>query len=316
VHVPLAPLKLAVRIGEGLRLPMPITSDNLKGMETVQVMDTAPSLQAAGVQLTPFASAMALSVKSDGIPEFPRMDLTRILMVGAGKIGIVHALNASRREGVQLCGIVDRNPKAFGLYRSMGFNIPTFTDLDTAIVQTKPHGAIIGTPASTHLALAKLLLSRGVPALVEKPLGVSLKTLDEFEDLSRQYAAIPCHTGYMAAQFPHVQKAREILTSGRVGTIRSVRAYALQSHIMGAKPVRWEMIKAQSGGGVLVNFAGHVLSMLFRLFETPRSFQGAMWAIHSTEVVDAAVATLNYNGFDAAFSQAGLLRAFRVRLTG
>ena len=70
------------------------------------------------------------------------------------------------------------------------------------------------------------------------------------------------------------------------------------------------MIKAQSGGGVLVNFAGHVLSMLFRLFETPRSFQGAMWAIHSTEVEDAAVATLNYNGFDVAFFTGWSLKGF------
>jgi predicted dehydrogenase len=310
VHVPLAPLKLVVRIGENLRLPLPITSDNLKGMETVQVMDTASSLQAAGVRLTPFPSAMASSVKSGGLPEFPRMDLTRILMVGAGKIGIVHALNASRQEGVQLCAIVDRNPKAFALYRSMGFNIPFFTDLDQAVAQTKPHGAIIGTPASTHIALTKSLLSRGVPVLVEKPLGVSPKVLDEFEALSAQYPGIPSHTGYMAAQFPHLQKAKEILASGRIGTIRSVRAYALQSHIMGAKPVRWEMIKAQSGGGVLINFAGHVLSMLFRLFETPRNFEGAMWAIHSTQVEDAAVAALNYESFDAVFLTGWSLKGF------
>lgn len=305
--IPLGPVKLFVGLGEKLKLPLPISSDNLKGMELVQRMDTAASLKTLGLELRPLADGMRASVRDSGICERDSLGErsaahvasapVRLLLIGAGKIGIVHALNARQREDEELVGIVDHHAKAFRFYRSMGFAGPYFTDLAQAVEEQKPDGAIIATPASTHLTIAKWCLERGVAVLIEKPLSIRAEDTREFATLTAKYPAIPCHAGYMAAQYPHLERARQLIGSGELGRVLEFRAVALQSHIMAAKPVRWEMIAAKSGGGAMINFAGHVISMLFRLFGLPQSFRGVRWALHSTEVEDAFAARLDFGNF-------------------
>ena len=131
----------------------------------------------------------------------------------------------------------------------------------------------------------------------KSPQRTSPQLVAGLRQLQKQFALIPCHTGYMAAQFPQLDKAREMLDSGEIGALRGFHVFCLQSHIMAAKPVRWEMEKEQSGGGVLVNFAGHWLAVMLRLFGEPREMTARMWPIHSTEVEDAFEAHLGYEGF-------------------
>ena len=304
--VPMWPIKLGVRVFEALRLPSPVSSDNLRGMELARTMDTAPSLARLGLTLKPLAAGLAEAVgKTPDTTPAPdpalsaAMEPKRVLLVGAGKIGIVHGLNLLNREGIAMAGIVDANAKAFGLYRSMGFPGPFFTDLDEALAATKPHGAVIATPARSHLPLARKLAGAGVAVLVEKPLAVNAADLDAFLALRAEFPAVPIHAGYMAAQFPHFDAARAVLASGRLGAVTGYTAVALQAHIMAAKPVRWEMLKAKSGGGALVNFAGHALSMVTRAVGVgpDTAIEARMSPLHSTEVEDVVEARFDHGAF-------------------
>lgn len=291
--IPTGPIKLAVGMMEKLHLPTPISSDNIRGMELVRKMKTSESLQRIGLTLKPFDAAMKEAV--DEPPRLQTFRPVRVLLIGAGKIGIVHALNLTRREGVSLVGIVDHHSKAFGLYKSMGFHVPFHTHLNDAIQEGKPDAAVIATPAATHLPIARECLERGLSVLVEKPMAVTTQSISAFEELCAQHPNIPVHFGYMAAQFPHLAHARNLLQ--QIGTIRSFHGFSLQSHIMAATPVRWEMLKAQAGGGVLINFGCHVLSILFRLLGMPQQVNAHTWPIYSTEVEDAAVIEFDYADF-------------------
>lgn len=295
VPIPLGPIKQIVAVGERLKLPLPISSDNLKGMEVVQRMETAPSLEKIKLTLRPLSAGLAESVTPRAPAPAPSpIAPVRVLQVGAGKIGIVHALNARQREDEHLVGIVDQNPKAFALYRSMGFRTRYYTDIELAVREQQPQAVIIATPASTHLSLARWCLQRGLPLLVEKPLAIRPEDVDAFRALGAEFPQVPCVAGYMAAQFPHFGRAQQVINSGVLGRPISFRALALQSHIMAPKPVRWEMVAAKSGGGALINFAGHVVSIVFRLFGIPQQVDGARWGIHSSEVEDVVCARLRY----------------------
>lgn len=298
VHIPLAPLEWAVRVGTLLRLPLPISKDNLEGMKTVQQMDTAPSLARLGLTLTPFRDAMRRAV-TDVSDTALVVEPIRVLLIGAGKIGIVHALDLTHRPGCSLVGIVDKNAKASRLYRQMGFRVPTFTELDLAIQKTRPHAAIIATPAFTHLSLTKKCLEAGLHLLIEKPLTVQPQQQAEYETLRRQFANRVIHVGYMAAQFPQVDFANKWMAEGRIGRVQSVWASSLQAHIMAPEPVRWEMRKSLAGGGVLTNFGCHLLSILFRLFGMPTVSEASFWSIHSREVEDVADLRLNFGEVQA-----------------
>ena len=297
IVIPLAPVKRLVSLAETLRVPLPVSSDNLRGLEMVRPMDTRPALERLNLRLKPFPDAMKAAV-SDDPPAVVRPNRPlRVLLIGAGKIGIVHALNLTRRENMALCGIVDTARGAIGLYRSMGFRAPFFADTAAALDELRPDAAIVATPATTHFGLARQCLERGVPALVEKPMAITSDGTQSFLALAGDFPDVPCHIGYMAAQYPHLDEVARLLASGEFGPVRGFRAVCLQSHIMSPEPVRWEMVRAQSGGGVIINFAGHVVAILHRLFGAPTAGRARMWPIYSKEVEDAAEVVMDYGAF-------------------
>jgi NADH dehydrogenase len=298
ISIPLAPIEFGVRIAETLRIPLPITKDNLEGMKTVPRMETRSSLERLGLELTPFATAIkkaALDISDTALVQEP----LRVLLIGAGKIGIVHALDLVQRPRVVFAGLVDPSKKAARLYQQMGFRVPHFSDLDRAMAATRPAAAIVATPAFTHLDLVRQCLQLGLHILVEKPLTVNREQAEAYEALRQQYPERVIHVGYMATQFPQLDFARQWLNDGRIGPVKAVWASSLQSHIIAPEPVRWEMRKALAGGGVLTNFGCHLLSILFRLFGMPQRVDGQMWSIHSREVEDAADLSLAYESFRA-----------------
>ncbi len=289
VNVPLAPVKVIVGFGEKLRVPLPVSMDNLRGLENVQRMDTAPSLQRLGLTLRNLQEGLRQSVQP---VERERDDRIPVVLIGAGKIGIVHGLQIIHNSAARLAGVVEPNPKPANLYRSMGFNAPFYGSLNAALNSNDPpQAAIIATPADTHLAVAHQCLDAGLHILVEKPLSVNREVAEEWRFLREKYPHLIVHSGYMAAQFPHLLTAYHLARMNKLGHIHKARGVALQTHIMAAEPVRWEMLKARAGGGVMINFGCHVASMLFRLLGWPDTeVRGWQWPIHSTEVEDAVAA--------------------------
>lgn len=302
MKVPLGPVKAAVATAQALRLPCPVSMDNLRGMEKVRRMETRPSLERLKLKLQPFRPAMRRAVLDAGTcAAAPSSSPLRILLIGGGKVGIVHALNLFQREDAVLCGIVDPNPKAFRLYRSMGFTTAFRTDTGQALDELCPDGAIIATPAHAHLALTKLCAGKGVAVLSEKPLAVRQEDIPEYLGLEQRFRGQVLQVGYMAAQFPHLDRAVELLVGGNAGKVVRFWAFSLQSHIMAPRPQRWEMLKEKAGGGALINFGVHVLSMLVRLLGLPESFSARMWPVHSAEVEDAIEVQMYYPEFTGRF---------------
>lgn len=286
--VPLAPVSAVVAVGESLRLPLPIGRDNLQGFKTVIKMDTAPSLAKLGMQLRPLEEGLQ---KDAPAAIKTRDNRVGCLLIGAGKIGIVHGLQLLNNPKAHLVGIVEPNPKASGLFKSMGFPGPYFDTLVEAVEGTQPAAAVIATPAFTHLDVAKQCLEVGLNVLVEKPVSISTEQTSAWLDLRKTYPDRVIHTGYMACQFPHILTAYHAARMEKLGHIYKARVVALQTHITAPEPVRWEMLKSKSGGGAMINFGCHAASILFRLLgwpDTPAT--GWQWPIYSTEVEDALAA--------------------------
>ncbi len=287
--VPLGPIKLVVGVGEKMRLPLPVSMDNLRGLETVQRMETAPSLQRLNLKLRSLEAGLA---ESELPVTLQRNDRIPIVLIGAGKIGIVHGLQVMYNPAARLAGIVEPSEKAAKLYKSMGFDAPFYKTLDEALSSLDPpKAAIIATPADTHLPIAALCLDAGLHVLVEKPLSVAADQTVEWRQLKDKHPDQVVHAGYMASQFPHLLSAFRIASVNKLGHVYRAKAVALQTHITAPEPVRWEMVKGRAGGGAMINFGCHAASILFRLLGWPDSeVTGWHWPIHSKEVEDSLVA--------------------------
>jgi predicted dehydrogenase len=133
--------------------------------------------------------------------------------------------------------------------------------------------------------------------MVEKPLAIREEELLEYERLQLEFPNQPIQVGYVMPRTPHIVVCLEQLKAGRYGRVVRFAGFALISLIQISKPKRWEVQKEKSGGGVLINSGGHVLSMIQAAFGDPQSVGAQAVKLFSTEVEDTMVIHFAYPEF-------------------
>jgi predicted dehydrogenase/uncharacterized protein YbjT (DUF2867 family) len=297
--IPLWPVELAVRMAEMLRLPLPINSENLQGMRVVRRMETSADMARLGVRLRSLDAAVQpheVTGASAGPIGLDRRAV-RVLLLGAGRVGLVHALTLSRLPGCELIGVLDRKRSALKLLRGMGLRTPGFASLDEALRNRHADAAVIATPPSSHLGLARACLSKGLHVLIEKPLAIRQAQLADYQCLAQEFPHVAMQVGYVMPRNPQVRVYLERLRAGEFGTVQGFMGLTLLSLIQHPHPKRWEVRQDIAGGGALINAGGHVLSMIQAAFGDPIRLEAQALKRYAVEVEDSIVVTLQYPDF-------------------
>jgi len=110
-------------------------------------------------------------------------DKIRTAVIGAGKMGAIHAKVYSQLPDCELVAVVDTDAaKAAQLAGQYG--CPTLTDYRKILGQVD--AVTIATPTTTHLELARPFLRNRVPVLIEKPLASSVREGRKIVALARR----------------------------------------------------------------------------------------------------------------------------------
>lgn len=94
----------------------------------------------------------------------------RIGLVGCGRlaeVGYVPALQAA--GGVGLAGLAEPDPVRRARVTALAGGAPAFPDAAALLAAIPVDGLVLATPASAHLADARIAAAAGIPVLVEKP---------------------------------------------------------------------------------------------------------------------------------------------------
>lgn len=111
----------------------------------------------------------------------------RAAVIGAGKMGSLHAKVLSRLEGAALAAVVDTDlARAKSLADKYGATAAAALDE----VIDRIDAATIAAPTSAHLAIAEPLIRRGIPVLIEKPLAASAQQGRRIVELARQHNVV------------------------------------------------------------------------------------------------------------------------------
>jgi predicted dehydrogenase len=314
VPIPLMPIELAVGLAEGLGLNLPVSGSNLKGMKSGAPIDTRAGMAALGVPVRPLGELLRMAgpageagpaVEAGPAAENRAM---RILLVGAGKMGIIHCGSLARARGAVLCGMADPRAGAIGMLRGIGARAPGYADLDAALAGTSPDAAVIATPPHLHLPLALKLAGRGLPCLVEKPLAPDRAALGGYRAMppADRGRLVP---GYVMLRNPHVRAWLGRLKSGELGRPSRFAAFSLLS-LADSGPVRgWMAVPGVSGGGALMNLGVHALSVVHAAFGKPRTV-AARFSGKGKGVDDSLVADLDYGEARGRFWTSWAIRGF------
>jgi predicted dehydrogenase len=187
-----------------------------------------------------------------------RPDTLRVLVVGYGLIGRQRVEALTQLSGVRLAATVD--PAVPDPSETTGApHHSNIGELSPALYDA----AIIAVPHDRAAELASVVLGRGRPLLIEKPLGVTAGQARHLETLASGLAR-PSFVGYNYRFLPTVQRIVEIASSGQLGELRNVDL--LLGH--GGHPKSdegWKLDPIRAGGGVLLDPGVHLLDLLLTM---------------------------------------------------
>ena len=108
----------------------------------------------------------------------------RVGLIGAGRMGQLHARVYSQLSDVQLVGIVDIDSARAA---SLAQRCQSRAQANPEKLFDQVQAVSIASPTDTHLAMAGLFLKQGIPTLIEKPLAPSAEQAEKLLALAEQH---------------------------------------------------------------------------------------------------------------------------------
>jgi predicted dehydrogenase len=216
----------------------------------------------------------------------------RIVVAGAGLIGQAHIKRVLDEPDAVLAGIVDTAPKVKEQAAALG--VPWAADLETSLDKVKPDGVVVALPNQFHFSAGMTLVKHGVPMLMEKPVCDSVAEALQLADASEK-ADVPVLVGHHRRHSPLIQRAKEIIDSGRLGKITAVNGlcWFLKPKDYFQGQFSW---RREPGGGVVMINLIHVVDDLRNLCGDVASVQAiASNAARGFEVEDTVGIILKFH---------------------
>lgn len=144
----------------------------------------------------------------------------RIAIIGAGRIGYVHAGSVNDTPNLELVYVVDPfEESAKKVTADFGGKIAS--DPVAVINSGEIDAVIIGSPTPTHVPLLREAINAGVHALCEKPIDLDIKNVDELRPLVNS-AKTNVTIGFNRRQDPQFKAVKRKVENGEIGKIEQV----------------------------------------------------------------------------------------------
>ncbi len=167
---------------------------------------------------------------------------------------------------VELVGLHDPNPEIAARCASAVGDPPVFSDYHQMLDKTRPD-FVVALGQHAHMArTAHALLDRGLPFMMEKPMGLNAGEVQAIADVAaakRAFVAVPLPQ----RASPFATRARRMLAEGRFGPLSHVylRLNRPTSARYPAWDSAWMLDPARAGGGCLRNLGSHCLDLFLLL---------------------------------------------------
>jgi len=201
----------------------------------------------------------------------------KIALIGAGRIGHIHARNAALHPRLELTAVVDPVAvPAQALAAQWNARVAT---LDEVLADPGIGGIIIASSTDTHLDYSLRAVQAGKVVFCEKPLDLDLERARSAADVLTDARLL---VAFNRRFDPHFQALKACLVGGDIGTLESLH---ITSHDPAPPPPSYIAVS----GGLFKDMAIHDFDMARWLLDEPI---GEVWASGSC-LVDAEIGRLN-----------------------
>ncbi|MDQ6895090.1 MAG: Gfo/Idh/MocA family oxidoreductase [Actinomycetota bacterium] len=174
----------------------------------------------------------------------------RVGFVGAGFIAGAHATAAAGLPDVELVAVTDRDGAAAARFAA-AWGVRVVPDVADLLESDDVDTLVVCTPNNSHAALALATAEAGKHLLLEKPMALSAvdarSTAVAFREAGRVLLV-----GHTHRHADYARTVHEVIASGRLGTVRSLRIAITGGWIWGGWSA-WVLDPARSGGHAFHN---------------------------------------------------------------
>ena len=229
----------------------------------------------------------------------------RFGVVGCGSAALPVCAALAESPLAELAQVYDRDP-ALAADLAERYAAGRAETLDDLLANPGVDAVYIAVPHDALAPLARLALLAGKPALVEKPLALSLAEADELIALAAA-RGLPLGVFYELRHHAAIVRARGLMLAGAIGRVVAVRIQTLIDKPLsywhagygGRSHNPWRARQAQAGGGVVLMNASHLLDAVWHLtglaVVSVSAEVGRLLAPGDVEVEDTAVASLRFD---------------------
>jgi len=210
----------------------------------------------------------------------------KLAVLGTGLIGKRHIEHVAAEPQAELAAIVDPSPAGKAMAGEM--NVRWVPSLAALLEVDKPDGIIVATPNQIHVENGLESIAAGIPALVEKPIADDVASGLRLVEAA-EMAGVPLLVGHHRRHNPMIQKAKEIIESGRLGRVLAVHGTCWFYKPDGYFDVQWR--REKGAGPVFLNLI-HDVDNLRYLCGDVVSVQALESNAHRGNVVEDTAAIL------------------------
>jgi predicted dehydrogenase len=179
--------------------------------------------------------------------------MLRIGVIGVGRWGPNYVRNFGEIEGVEVVAVADPNAEALAAVGRRFPQLLLLEDYRELAAKTDVDALVLATPAQSHHEIGQACLQAGKHVLIEKPLASSAAAALELARYPLAEGQI-FMVGHIFRFHPAINKLREILYEGTLGTVRYI--HCVRTNL---GPVRRDV-------SVIWDLAPHDVSIALHLF--------------------------------------------------
>lgn len=210
------------------------------------------------------------------------MEPLRTGLIGCGVIGGHHIRPVDDSPLVELVAVADRIPERvndFGERYGVATRYGEGADL---LEDASVEAAILALPACERYDLAMKAFNRGIHLIIEKPIAMNAGQVERMIEARGDLVAV---CGQSRPRFSTTaRRVADYVATGALGNLRVIncRAITAPSGPPSNPPPTWRLIRAENGGGILMNWGCYDLDYLLGLtgwcFE-PATVLGRTWTV-------------------------------------
>lgn len=194
----------------------------------------------------------------------------RVGILGLGRMGKLHFLNALRMNDVNVAAISDKNNLRLRRARKLCNHVNIYDDYKKMIDSENLDSVIISLPNSLKEESVVRASEKGLDIFVDKPLG---RNSSEARRIIKEVRknGVRLLVGVNYRFFDSVQKLKWRLDDGQIGNVGIATLELIMngpfSHPLLPQPIPdWWLDKEKSGGGVVLDLGYHLLDLCNWMF--------------------------------------------------